>query len=581
MIKLLGSAKFALLLILLTAGFVIAATIIEAHSGSHGLAEKWVYHSPLFKLLLIGFFINILFSTFTRWPFKKRHIPFLITHLGLLMVILGVFVKQQFGVQGTIHLMEGEATNLLIVKDQPVIALENRRGEIWQYALGASLPHPITLKHVASNSKEAFLSWIHHNALHLHPFPPLPLPVDQKLTIDGRTIHVYAKDSPLPDSIIWGNEPFVYFFKDSLYYGNGFGAQHEQALNPNLPASYVLYDKGFQGYTAFLTLPFESSPDPYLEDLLESHKESLSPPLALLYETCSKAKVPFGETAVEALKACDQQKSHWIEPLIHWKSLSEYELNAMRWARELIKDLPSETSLQQHLKTIGWPYADGVERLSDLLSQLLAVKEELPPLNGNEQLLSIYLALYDIDYKSLVLSVPLQQAYKIEIESPIQKEVEFITEVSQLENNKPAAVIASSGQEQIVVFDSPIKTALHAPDLLISLQNEKRTLPFEVRLHQAKDIKYPGTDQTESYECCLTVGKDKVDVSMNRVHETKDGYRLYLSGMSIVDPYQVRAVQLVVNRDPAKYLLTYPGALLIALGIVGLFFYTKRARQIH
>lgn len=576
MIKLLGSAKFAIVLILLSAGLVIAATIIESYSGSHGLAERWVYHSPFFKLLLIGFFINILFSTFTRWPFRKRHIAFLITHLGLLMVIAGIFVKQQFGVQGTIHLMEGEATRHLVVKDQPVVVLENRRGETKQYSLGASLPHPLSLKSIAGNSKETFHSWIHHDALHLHNFSPLPLPVDQKLTIEGRTFHVYANDLPPTESVIWGQSPFLYFYENKLAHGNGYGTVEEQLLNQEMPSSYALYDKGFQGYTAFLSLAFTDSPEPYLEKLLEEHKEGLSPPLALLSETCSKAHVPFGETAVDALRAFSLNKTHWIEPLLVWNALSEQELNAMRWARELVKGMPSNTSLQEHLKSIGWPYDEGVQRLNELLGQLLEVKEDLPPLKGNEGLLPLYLTLYEIDYRSLALAAPQEEAFQIEIESPLLKELVFVPEVPQIENNKPAVVIELPGRENAVAFESPIKTPIHELGVLASLQNERRTLPFEVRLHRAKDIKYPGSEQTESYECCLTVGGEKVDVSMNRVHETKDGYRLYLSGMSVVDPYQVRAVQLVVNRDPAKYLLTYPGGLLVALGILALFFYNKR-----
>ena len=59
---------------------------------------------------------------------------------------------------------------------------------------------------------------------------------------------------------------------------------------------------------------------------------------------------------------------------------------------------------------------------------------------------------------------------------------------------------------------------------------------------------------------------------MNHVYETDDGYRFYLAGIGKVDSYGVRSVQLVVNRDPAKMFLTYPGALLVAMGILFLFF---------
>ena len=89
----LGSLYFALFLILVTALFVMAGTFFEAVTQSHRFAASWTYESSFFYLLLWGFFINILISALRRWPFKLSHIPFLITHLGLLMILAGVMVK--------------------------------------------------------------------------------------------------------------------------------------------------------------------------------------------------------------------------------------------------------------------------------------------------------------------------------------------------------------------------------------------------------------------------------------------------------------------------------------------------------
>ena len=52
----LGSVYFAITLILLTALFVIAGTVVESHSTSHLYAVYSVYHHPIFILLLWGFF---------------------------------------------------------------------------------------------------------------------------------------------------------------------------------------------------------------------------------------------------------------------------------------------------------------------------------------------------------------------------------------------------------------------------------------------------------------------------------------------------------------------------------------------
>ena len=85
--------------------------------------------------------------------------------------------------------------------------------------------------------------------------------------------------------------------------------------------------------------------------------------------------------------------------------------------------------------------------------------------------------------------------------------------------------------------------------------------------------------QPFSYESDLFV-KDEiknpfkaVTVSMNRVYESIQGYRFYLSNISSVGQSAIQKIQLVVNYDPVKYTVTYPGALLVALGIFSLFWW--------
>lgn len=483
------------------------------------------------------------------------------------MVILGVFVKQQFGVQGIIKLVEGEATNELILKDELALNLENRRGEVRQYSLDSS---PFKVIRIEPHSKESYSSWIQDEKLHLIGHSPLPLPVNQSLLIDGKTIQTYAHKDPLTPSIIWGEKPFLYFQEaESLSFGNGFGTVETQKLSEEMPSTYAVYDRGFQGYSSFYELKFTASPDPYLAALIEKHASELSPPLALIQTTCDKAGVPFGETAVEVLKS----KTHWIEPLIDWSALNETDLNALRWARDLLKD--HDSPLIDHLKKIKWPFAEQVHNMRDFFSQLYSIKEELPTLQGNDHLLPLYIALYDLDYQLLALEAPKETAFTLELESPLYRSVSPLAEEKQLEKNKPVLFLEVAENEITIPFESVVKTPL-TDHLLATFENKKLKLPFEVRLHQAKDLKYPGSEQTMSFECCLTVDGKKVNVSMNNVHETNSGYRLYLSGMTAIDTNNVRAVQLAVNRDPAKYLLTYPGAILIALGIIGLFFINKR-----
>ena len=75
------------------------------------MAASWVYSHPLFAVLLSGYFVNILFSALSRFPYKRLHIPFLITHLGLLMILTGQFLKLEFGQQLQVFLPLGQKVN--------------------------------------------------------------------------------------------------------------------------------------------------------------------------------------------------------------------------------------------------------------------------------------------------------------------------------------------------------------------------------------------------------------------------------------------------------------------------------------
>ena len=113
----LSSIQFAIVLIGLVAVVVMGGTFLESRTSSHRYAAAFTYGNPLFGLLIWCFFINILFSALRRWPFQKKHIPFLVTHLGLLMVLSGVIVKTYFGVQGSLSVIEGGASQSIMLPD--------------------------------------------------------------------------------------------------------------------------------------------------------------------------------------------------------------------------------------------------------------------------------------------------------------------------------------------------------------------------------------------------------------------------------------------------------------------------------
>ena len=177
----LGGSTFAIILILIASFFVILGTFIESKTQSHLQASQWTYDNPLFFLIIIGFFINILISALRRWPFQKKHIPFLLTHLGLLLLLLGVFSKKMWGLQGYMAVYEGAITNdvyipqkeALIFKDFPNL-YEKKIYAIDNKGLSHKDIH-IKILHKFENSITSYSRWFFKDKLHLIGLSPIPI----------------------------------------------------------------------------------------------------------------------------------------------------------------------------------------------------------------------------------------------------------------------------------------------------------------------------------------------------------------------------------------------------------------------
>lgn len=202
--RFLGSIQFAVTLIAISACFIVAGTWIESLTDSHRSAAQFVYQNPVFKFLLIAFFINILVSALNRWPFKWKHIPFLITHVGLLMIIAGVFIKNMYGVQGSLEIVEGSGSDSFFSLDNPIVHLEKKDSPLTEnYALRSSPLGNLTLHAPESKAfpeiSVELLSYAPHSVEKAHTW------IDQSQgRIAGlKPFPIYlweGKDSPLPYS---------------------------------------------------------------------------------------------------------------------------------------------------------------------------------------------------------------------------------------------------------------------------------------------------------------------------------------------------------------------------------------------
>ena len=108
---------------------VWATTIIERNYGYESRAVFFgVYESWWFALLNVLLGVNVLMSALVRLPWRRRHLGFLLTHAGILVVMGGFVVSHFCGIESRLHLFEGNAEHRAL-NDQLYLKLTVLPGE--------------------------------------------------------------------------------------------------------------------------------------------------------------------------------------------------------------------------------------------------------------------------------------------------------------------------------------------------------------------------------------------------------------------------------------------------------------------
>ena len=122
-----GSLKLAVVLLTVYAVVVGWATLIDNRYGATAVA--WgIYRSGWFTALnsLLG--LNVLTSAIMRFPWRRRHLGFLMTHAGILLLLVGAAVTWQGGVDGVTGIFEGKSSSRIITDQRELVVTINGDG---------------------------------------------------------------------------------------------------------------------------------------------------------------------------------------------------------------------------------------------------------------------------------------------------------------------------------------------------------------------------------------------------------------------------------------------------------------------
>ncbi|MBN2805678.1 MAG: cytochrome c biogenesis protein CcsA [Prolixibacteraceae bacterium] len=118
--KFFGFPTTVVLLFVTTIAIVLATFVESATSTEH--ARKLVYNATWFEVVLGLLTLNIAGSLFYHKTFSWRKISVPLFHLSFVLLMVGAFFTRYTGVEGLVHIREGNKTN--------IVMLENNGGEM-------------------------------------------------------------------------------------------------------------------------------------------------------------------------------------------------------------------------------------------------------------------------------------------------------------------------------------------------------------------------------------------------------------------------------------------------------------------
>jgi hypothetical protein len=138
----LGSLKLAVVLLVTISLACAVATFMES-SFSIKVARYYIYDAPWFLFWLGLLVANLICAALTRWPWQRRHVGFVITHGGIILVLLGALIGQQRGFEGVVTLKQGAEPSGTLVIDETILQVESPvSGLLYQTELPVEVRRP-------------------------------------------------------------------------------------------------------------------------------------------------------------------------------------------------------------------------------------------------------------------------------------------------------------------------------------------------------------------------------------------------------------------------------------------------------
>ncbi|HLD73894.1 MAG TPA: cytochrome c biogenesis protein ResB [Bdellovibrionota bacterium] len=563
---LLGRLRFAVSLILILAVILIFATFFESLYGTAAV-QFTIYKTWWFGLLLILIGINVTLAALKKYPWKIHQVGFLVTHLGIVTLIIGSFVSFQWGIDASLPILNQEEKNFYLNRDEliNIVVPENNQFLSASLTLGAYN--------------------IDRDIVTLSPSQDVSATVDRFFPFaQSVSTLVKSEKKGFPAIELELHNQFAHF-QEQLILDEGTLAEKNLG-----PASLIF--KKIENQSALKVFLDTSTKHSSLLGMLklnigekswdiELTQEGLSKPVSVPNSTFILKKIKYFSYAIVENSTLVNKKDEPINPAVKLV-LSGPKGDEEHVAFSLFPDFPS-THQRKSLYGAKIEFVHQNDFKKNNLSIAVTQDQKLYYRVTSSQGIksgSLHVGkTYETGWMNLTFKIHtfLPQAMyvtryvPVKVQDPNNPKVPSVLRIRfESGNNKSFHWLTFSEKKEITFNDKIYE---------VSYEPKKELLPFSLYLEEFTMGKDPGTNNPASYQSRVVL-KDELHnrheihvISMNEPLTYK-GFTFYQSSYRTdVQGNPIGSV-LSVGYDPGR-ILKYGGSLFIVMGIMLLFFFRK------
>ncbi|HPI39453.1 MAG TPA: cytochrome c biogenesis protein ResB [Pseudobdellovibrionaceae bacterium] len=580
-----SSIKLAIPLMLIVSMVVAWGTVVESQYNSE-YSSLLIYKSGWFGFLLILLWINIFSATLSRWPWKKHHTGFIITHIGLLTLLMGGYITNESGTDGQLMVQENQSSRSVVlpnlmfgyqIENQPNVQkivfkkmlkakekedLNSINNEIGQFVnVEKYIPFAKTsrvYKSEPSQSDEIALSfilksqffnvneWLHTTENAQMQMGPATLKITkvQDFDLNVTTKKLKPQEPQSSHTKKLKKKSPTDLNQDKVLVFNPKNTQESREilvsdLQKNEIEVFNLKLRLQKKYRSAIVAgnklnenPDPSISNPALELQVEQNNKVLREVLYANFKDFSLNKDGVFGYRMEYLNSVGQGSDEPDDPVAQ-------DPQSIKSGSRVIE---FKVSSQAPHKTQVVLYKEGQE----VLKQILSEGEKLTtPWMGME------IFIGTIEAHAL-------ESSEVTAINP-EKRSDLPTSAILLNTAQNQKIWLTEGEQKTVSINDRNFTFYYGKEII--------DLPFEVTLKKFTKLDYPGTSTPMSFESLVQINDESQSqkISMNEPFK-KEGFTLYQASY-IMNPTEAPISIFSVNKDPGRW-LKYLGSLILSIGVI-------------